>query len=442
VAFQYGPYSVDWEDVQEASRRLKIQIWPQFPDIIHRSGNSPTPAEWFMTFGFHKHQATMRHHYNLLELAHMFRSRQATDPRDKLYGLLGIVSCPLDRGLMPEYSKPCHIIYMELFKRHLALHRDLFILSFAEYRGKYSKKLPTWCCDWTVGELTPIPFWTNNWDAAVHSLKRIIQQKASTIYNAAGNTKMQLTYHPDPRILGVRGFIIDRVHTIGKAWSKRTTLFHEDLEHCLTVSAIQHHNEMLRDSRSPSTGFLLDLKFQRIRLTLMNARQRLLAHILDETPGAIIENWYNLAKKCGGYPAYLGVDLAFKHTMTAGLYPYINGEFAKEALKKLGECEGPFQVTEGSAQELKVQSYLETQWAYSRRFITTRNGKMGLAPVPTRPGDLVCILFGAAVPFILRAKNNEHYEVIGQTCIEGYMTNDIEYIRRATDVTSQVFWMR
>jgi hypothetical protein len=442
VAFQYGPYSVDWDDVQEASRRLKIQIWPQFPDIIHRSGNSPVPAEWFMTFGFHKHQATMSRHYNLLELAYMFRSRQATDSRDKLYGLLGIVSSPLDRGLMPEYSKPCHIIYMELFKRHLALHQDLFILSFAEYRGKYNKKLPTWCCDWTVGELTPIPFWTNNWDAAVHSLKRTIQQKASTIYNAAGNTKMQLAYHPDPRILGVRGFAIDRVNTIGKAWSKRAILLYEDFEHCLTVSAIQHHNAVLRGSRSPLNDFLLDFKFRKIRLTLMNARQRFLASILDETPGAILENWHNLANKCAGYPAHLGGDLAFNNTITAGLYPYINGEFAKDVLKALGECESAFQVTEGSAQVSKVQRYLATQWAYSRRFITTRNGKMGLAPVPTRPGDLVCILFGAAVPFILRAKNNEHYEVIGQAYIEGYMTNDIEYIRRATNVTSQVFWMR
>lgn len=442
VAFQYGPYSVDWDVVQEASRRLKIQIWPQYPDIIHRSGNSPMPAEWFMTFGFHKHQPTMSRHYNLLELAHMFRSRQATDPRDKLYGLLGIVSSRLDRGLMPEYSKPCHIIYMELFKRHLALHRDLFILSFAEYRGKYNKKLPTWCCDWTVGELKPIPFWTNNWDVAVNSLKRTMQQKGSTIYNAAGNTKMQLAYHPDPRILGVRGFVIDRVDKVGRAWSKRAILLHEDMEHCLTVSAIQHHNAKLRDARSYSIAFLLDLQFPRIRLALMNAQQRFLAYVLDETPEAIIKDWENLANECTGYPAHLGRDLTFKDTMTAGLYPYINGQFLKDVLKALGECETTFQVTDGSAQVLKIQRYLETQWAYSRRFITSRNGKMGLAPMPTRPGDLVCILFGAAVPFILRAKNNEHYEVIGQTYIQGYMTNDIECIGRATDITSQVFWLR
>jgi hypothetical protein len=128
--------------------------------------------------------------------------------------------------------------------------------------------------------------------------------------------------------------------------------------------------------------------------------------------------------------------------MTAGLYPHINGQFLKDVLKALGECETTFQVMDGSAQVLKIQRYLETQWAYSRRFITSRNGKMGLAPMPTRPGDLVCILFGAAVLFILRAKNNEHYKVIGQTYIQGYMTNDIECIGRATDITSQVFWLR
>jgi hypothetical protein len=110
--------------------------------------------------------------------------------------------------------------------------------------------------------------------------------------------------------------------------------------------------------------------------------------------------------ECAGYPANGGGDLAFKNTMMAGLYPYIDGDFTNDVLETLGRCESTFKVTEGSVQVLKVYRNLSYQWGYNRRFITTQNGKMGLVLVPTRPGDLVCILFGAAVPFILRAKNN------------------------------------
>ena len=154
---------------------------------------------------------------------------------------------------------------------------------------------------------------------------------------------MQLEHHPDPRILGVRGFVIDRVNTVGTAWSKRAILLHEDLEHCLTVSAILHHNSMLQDPRSSLHASVIKIQFRRLRLALMNAQQRFLAYIFNETPGAIMQNWDHLANKCTGYPAHLIGDLAFKNTMTVGLYPYINGEFAYDVLKVLGECESTFQ---------------------------------------------------------------------------------------------------
>lgn len=37
-----------------------------------------------------------------------------------------------------------------------------------------------------------------------------------------------------------------------------------------------------------------------------------------------------------------------------------------------------------------------------RRFFVTENGRMGLAPLDSEPGDLVCLILGSPVPFILR----------------------------------------
>lgn len=38
----------------------------------------------------------------------------------------------------------------------------------------------------------------------------------------------------------------------------------------------------------------------------------------------------------------------------------------------------------------------------NRRFFVTENGRMGLAPLDSEPGDLVCLILGSPVPFILR----------------------------------------
>jgi hypothetical protein len=48
-----------------------------------------------------------------------------------------------------------------------------------------------------------------------------------------------------------------------------------------------------------------------------------------------------------------------------------------------------------------------------RRLLVTTNGYIGLAPPSTEEGDIVCVLLGGDVPFILRACNN-HYSLVGE----------------------------
>jgi hypothetical protein len=49
-----------------------------------------------------------------------------------------------------------------------------------------------------------------------------------------------------------------------------------------------------------------------------------------------------------------------------------------------------------------------------RRLFITVQGYMGLAPPTAREGDLVCVLLGGDVPFILRPSNS-NYLLIGES---------------------------
>ena len=55
-----------------------------------------------------------------------------------------------------------------------------------------------------------------------------------------------------------------------------------------------------------------------------------------------------------------------------------------------------------------------------KRFFTTRQGFIGLAPSRTAPKDVVCILKGATVPFILR-QAGERYVLVGECYCHGIM---------------------
>lgn len=57
----------------------------------------------------------------------------------------------------------------------------------------------------------------------------------------------------------------------------------------------------------------------------------------------------------------------------------------------------------------------------SRLFFTTPMGLMGMAPPHVESGDLVCVLFGASLPFVLQ-RTGPFYNLIGEIYIsDGYM---------------------
>ena len=59
-----------------------------------------------------------------------------------------------------------------------------------------------------------------------------------------------------------------------------------------------------------------------------------------------------------------------------------------------------------------------------RGFFTTREGYIGLAPSRTTAGDLVCVIKGANVPFILRP-TGENYFLVGECYCHGIMDGEV-----------------
>lgn len=67
-----------------------------------------------------------------------------------------------------------------------------------------------------------------------------------------------------------------------------------------------------------------------------------------------------------------------------------------------------------------IESSLE-KWASKRRFCTTARGRLGFVPTEAGPGDLICILYGGELPYLLRLQGSNSYSVLGECYVDGIM---------------------
>ncbi|KAH7388923.1 heterokaryon incompatibility protein-domain-containing protein [Cadophora sp. MPI-SDFR-AT-0126] len=60
----------------------------------------------------------------------------------------------------------------------------------------------------------------------------------------------------------------------------------------------------------------------------------------------------------------------------------------------------------------------------NRRFFRCEGGRLGWGPDQVREGDVICILHGAMVPFVLRSVGQDRFEIIGDAYVHGIMDGE------------------
>ena len=81
--------------------------------------------------------------------------------------------------------------------------------------------------------------------------------------------------------------------------------------------------------------------------------------------------------------------------------------------------------------EIYVRPYSDAAiWrCIKRSFITTSEGYLGLVPWGARKDDVICVLRGGDVPFVLRKKGLEYWELVGEAYLHGKI--DASWVRKA-----------
>lgn len=68
--------------------------------------------------------------------------------------------------------------------------------------------------------------------------------------------------------------------------------------------------------------------------------------------------------------------------------------------------------------------YLAMQYLCSFRPFISRKGYIGLAPTSALPGDALCVILGAIVPYMLRRVSDKGFELVGEAYVYGIMDGE------------------
>jgi hypothetical protein len=126
------------------------------------------------------------------------------------------------------------------------------------------------------------------------------------------------------------------------------------------------------------------------------------------------------------YPTGESMETAWTATLTAGRLA--NTRTAKRGL------------AESQSARQSCSLSVARRSCYGRRQFFTENGYMGIGPGTMRKGDLVCVLFGGCVPYILRPTDTDNmYKFVGESYVHGIMKGEVVNLWRQGGVAKSCF---
>lgn len=167
------------------------------------------------------------------------RSKGCSDPRDKIYGLLGITPANFAAGIEVDYSRPAAEVYKEAFMTHLESTQRLELLKHCDI-ANHRPGGPTWVPDWSKTEFAA----------------PLLSEQLS-----AGISRAWFAY-PESDVLEVVGIRHATIISIGEVASKSTK------ETLLAIKSWIHHlpeGDNYVTGESIDSAFILTLCMNRTR---------------------------------------------------------------------------------------------------------------------------------------------------------------------------------
>jgi hypothetical protein len=321
------------------------------------------------------------------------RIREATDPRDKIFGLIGLTADCNNDALKPDYSITTRTAYERFAINHYRTTKD-----FALFSVCCLKKSP-------LPELGSLPSWVPDWSQCI---EHDTLGATYRTYHAGGSETQDVRFTESDTVLNVTGVIVDYVSHLS--------------------IGIQRQSDLMKGFLSLFANFAQWLDMSK------NADY----YPPESTLPSQEDIW-----RC----------LICDMDITSRAAPSVYGEYFQQYVRymhyledrwaRYGNSRGPpppdevaRQIGQRSLDGVNLYENSILQWAGTRKFCVTEYGRIGWVPPEAEVGDIICVFKGAVTPHLLRMNDDGHLILVGGACyIHGQMEG--EAMQNAEDYIQQ-----
>jgi hypothetical protein len=347
--------------------------------------------------------------------------RGASDPRDVIYAAIGLANMA-PRKIVPDYSKDIAEVYINAAKETIKDSNDLMILSMC---GGVMDTSAVWASHLFSKDLevkkkaAPLPSWVPYWGEQNRSgmgAKSLQSHRLDAPVFCAGGIKgAGAKFSKDSRILFARGVVVDVVSKIIKGYEgkrkgggKQVTYDGKNF----VMSKVPYSNDLVCTAWFKAFSLWQD--------TITSLLPQSASYITGGSKTDALKH----ALYAPFYKAYLSNAVENEESLETDLAEF-KKRYDEEATKWEGEEGTSFSTFTTQAQLDKELTDLVGTLTISTRheLVITELGYIGVSPPGcsqvggVQVGDLLVVLRGGGVPFILRRVGDlERYLLVGDAC--------------------------
>ncbi|KAI0411610.1 HET-domain-containing protein [Xylaria grammica] len=373
-------------------------IWrtgESFENVAVMTTLRPEAESWTGAIGEFGHMSDLE---NLLYITFKFR---AADPRDKVFGLVGIARNTGDTALTtPDYSLPVEQVFQNTARAIFSLPRDRQTVHILALAGTGYSERPR-----------GMPSWVPNFceERTCYPYSNVFKEDAN--FRASGGLSQDLELDNETNSLIIKAIKIDKVLDLSEFGVLDWGLQEREVVDLLKILPIMH-------------GFVhaaIDLCEKHPGLPYAPHR---MAH--DRLWWALIAG-----RVIAGEPTRIPADAKFEEVFQHWLVHLDHLAGARdwphyiELLEEVPE-DGMVFIADGTETTYQF-SVVDACWG--RRLAITASGCLCVVPPRTKVGDSVIIPFGSQTPFLIRERDVQSegigYELVGEAWVDGVMQGEM-----------------
>jgi hypothetical protein len=402
----YDGKSIPWKDFLNATYYLHYTCKLPLPNVQKLTGLEKIRLGWME-----------RKRLSLYDLIRECQYRQASDPRDRIYALFGLMGDRMNSFLQPDYTKSVGEVY--------ALATQHFIIQSASLDP---------ICGWQAHGRRHIPSWIPDYslDQRLAASSLIAGYGRENLFSASGHDhrgkyNLDSSGLKDWNCLHTTGLLIDSVavssanicndaqmDSVERIW--RSTIIEnkyllqkcvDDLEPSLHAvsTVVSQVYDFWKQARPSRTYKLQSYSIENLSLSdIINQHQELISSTSNGSVTHITE-------------AYIQLLLCGRGTNRTRL--------GKKDIQAIMHLKIPQTPTDEQTDAIHLICKALENGMNNRLIAITQGGYFVALPEMAQRGDLVCVLFGCSVPVVLR-RLDEHnsYTFIGECYLHGFMDGE------------------